>query len=38
LTAYFVERRIEFVELESMLKVDGRYANGTNLLFEQVEY
>ena len=36
LTTYFVERRIEFVELDSMIKVDGRYANGTNLLFEQV--
>lgn len=38
LTAYFVERRIEFGDLDSMIKVDGRYANGTHLLFEQVEH
>jgi hypothetical protein len=37
LTTYFAERLIEFVELDSMIKVDGRYANGTHLLFEQVE-
>ncbi len=37
LTTYFAERRIEFVALDSMIKVDGRYANGTHLLFEQVE-
>ena len=37
LTRYFSERRIKFLELDSTIRVDGRYANGTNLLFEQAE-
>lgn len=35
LATYFSEQRIEFLEVGSMIKVDGRSANGTNLLFEQ---
>ena len=37
LATYFAERRIEFTELDSIIKIGGHYANGTNLLFEQVK-
>lgn len=35
LATYFSEHEIEFLEVGSMIKVDGQSANGTNLLFEQ---
>lgn len=37
LTNYLSERRINFAKIDSMIKVDARYANGTHLLFEQAE-
>ncbi len=37
LTTYLSERRINFAKIDSMIKVDGHYANGTHLLFEQAE-
>jgi hypothetical protein len=37
LAAYFSEWGIDFVERGAAIKIDGRYANGTNLLFEQAE-
>jgi hypothetical protein len=37
LTTLLSERLIDFVELDSMIKVDSRYANGTHLLFEQAK-
>ena len=37
LTAYLSAQRINFAKIDSMIKVDGRYANGTHLLFEQAE-
>jgi hypothetical protein len=37
LATFFSERQIDFVHIGSMIKIDGRYANGTHLLFEQAE-
>ena len=37
LTTFLSEQQIEFSAVDQMIKVDGRYANGTHLLFEQAD-
>lgn len=37
LTTFLSERQIDFAGVDKVIKVDGRYANGTHLLFEQAE-